>query len=184
MIEFCQATPKNFPEIQLVAYQTWPVAFRGILSPEQISYMLKLMYSQTSLSEQMTVKGHRFLLANTQNLCVGFGSYELNYNGNDTTKIHKLYILPSAQGKGLGKQIINCVMEQAMENNNELLSLNVNRNNKAVCFYEKLGFKKIRDESTPIGRGFVMEDIVMEKNIRIKATNQDRLQECLDKRLG
>lgn len=183
MIEFCQATPKNFPEIQLVAYQTWPVAFRGILSPEQISYMLKMMYSQTSLSEQMTVKGHRFLLAKTMNLCVGFVSYEINYNGTATTKIHKLYILPSAQGKGLGKRIVNRVMEHAMEHSNDLLSLNVNRNNKAVCFYEKLGFKKIRDESTSIGRGFVMEDTVMEKNIRINATDPNRLQECLDNRL-
>ena len=43
------------------------------------------------------------------------------------------------------------------------LQLNVNRKNKALHFYEKQGFKIIREEDIDIGSGYFMNDYVLEK---------------------
>jgi ribosomal protein S18 acetylase RimI-like enzyme len=42
------------------------------------------------------------------------------------------------------------------------LELNVNRQNTAIGFYKKLGFKIIAEEDIPIGNGFFMNDYVMQ----------------------
>jgi ribosomal protein S18 acetylase RimI-like enzyme len=45
------------------------------------------------------------------------------------------------------------------------LQLNVNRNNPAKIFYEKLGFAVLNEEDIDIGNGYFMNDYVMQKMI-------------------
>ena len=40
------------------------------------------------------------------------------------------------------------------------IELNVNRFNDAVRVYEKLGFRRIREEKNDIGHGYYMDDYV------------------------
>ena len=42
---------------------------------------------------------------------------------------------------------------------------NVNRNNKAVGFYEHMGMKKSREGDFPIGNGYYMNDYIMQLKI-------------------
>ena len=165
MIQITEATSQDYILIQQIAHQTWPDTFSDILSPAQIAYMLVMMYSMSALTEQMEEKGYTFLLAKEEDKYLGFAAYELNYQGLAKTKLHKIYILPKAQGKGLGKLLITHVAEIAVQNQTEVVSLNVNRNNPAINFYEKLGFKKVMEENIPIGEGFYMEDFVMDKKL-------------------
>ena len=108
MISITPATEAQLPIIQTIAYQTWPTTFAAILSPEQIDYMLGMMYSTDSLKTQLNDKNHVFLLAQDSESgnYLGFLSYELGYKGVPKTKIHKIYLLPASQGKGVGKQLI------------------------------------------------------------------------------
>jgi ribosomal protein S18 acetylase RimI-like enzyme len=165
MIKIGVAERKDYLTIQQIAHQTWYPTFEKILSKEQIAYMLEMMYSLRAIEEQIEHKGHIFLLAKEEENCVGYASYETNYQGTYKTKIHKIYVLPSAQGKGVGKILMDSIEKIAKEKGNKLLSLNVNRNNPAINFYEKIGFKKIRQEDIDIGKGFLMQDFIMEKNI-------------------
>ena len=48
---------------------------------------------------------------------------------------------------------------------NTCLSLNVNCHNKAIQFYEKMGFRHVGSEKIDIGQGYVMDDFVMEKSL-------------------
>lgn len=123
-----------------------------------------MMYSVSALQEQFE-KGHHFILAAEDEDPVGFASYELNYDGTSKTKIHKIYILPSQQGKGTGKTLIGYIAEEARKNNQQALLLNVNKNNIAQHFYNKLGFDVIDEVVIDIGNGYVMDDFVMEKPI-------------------
>ncbi len=167
MISITPATEAQLPIVQTIAYQTWPATFASILSPEQIDYMLDMMYSDEALKTQMHKKRHVFLLAQESDSTnyLGFLSYELNYRGVPKTKIHKIYLLPASQGKGVGKQLIEAVVERAKATQNNTLSLNVNRHNKAIHFYERLGFGHVATERIDIGNGFIMDDYVMEKSL-------------------
>jgi len=164
-LEIVAADDTHFPIIQDIAQRTWPDTFNTILSKEQIDFMLDGMYSVPSLRSQVSEKGHVFLMAKEGADYLGFASYETNYEGLPQTKLHKIYILPQAQGKGVGKALIMASVVKALQHRNLSLLLNVNRDNKAVHFYQKMGFVIIAEEDIPLGNGFWMEDYVMEKKL-------------------
>jgi GNAT superfamily N-acetyltransferase len=169
MITVTAATEHDLSIIREIAYQTWPSTFGEILSTAQIGYMLDMMYSMDALNTQVNEKNHVFLLAQESDskIYLGFTSYEFDYKGQSKTKIHKIYLLPASQGKGVGRLLIDQVAELASAHGNDTLSLNVNKYNKAVQFYERMGFSTVDTETIDIGNGFIMDDYVMEKPMKI-----------------
>ncbi|PZX53361.1 GNAT family N-acetyltransferase [Algoriphagus chordae] len=161
MIQVISVSKADLTTIQSIAHRTWPDTFGKILSPAQIDYMLHRFYDIPNLEAQLE-QGHSFLLADEDGEKLGFTGFELNQIPG-TTKIHKIYILPTAQGKGIGKRLIKSISEIALDNQQESLLLNVNKYNKgAIDFYEYLGFVNIKTEVIDIGEGYVMDDFVFE----------------------
>lgn len=159
-IRFAQA--EDLKIIGFLAQQTWPQTYRSILSESQIGYMMNLFYHPDSLKKQLLEQKHVFVLAEEEgNHPVGFASYSQS-NDKGLYKLHKIYVLPSQQGKGLGKVIIDFIVEQIRPQGAIALQLNVNRYNKARQFYEKFGFRVIAEEDINIGNGYFMNDYVME----------------------
>lgn len=156
-----QAKTSDISIVIELTKKIWPVAYGKILSIAQLNYMIDKFYNETALIELMQ-KGHVFYLAQDNNdNYVGFVSYEINCEPNKT-KIHKIYVLPETQGTGLGKQFFELVKQKAKENHQKAVFLNVNKYNNAIHFYTKLGFTKVKDEVIDIGKGYVMDDYVME----------------------
>lgn len=156
-------TDSQFAVVRSIAFEVWPKAYGAILSEVQLEYMLGMMYSVTALQEQATLKQHHFVLIYANDEPVGFASYEHNVNKSGTTKIHKIYVLSSQQGKGTGKTLIDFIEQKALASGDKALFLNVNKYNAAIQFYQKTGFKIAKEEVIDIGNGFVMDDYVMEK---------------------
>ncbi|WP_298152611.1 GNAT family N-acetyltransferase [Flavobacterium sp.] len=165
MIHITKAQANEFNIIQYIVNETWPVAYGRILSKAQLDYMIALFYSLEMLNENVK-NGHHFYFAKEDDTVLGFLGIEHNYKGNPVTRIHKIYMLPESQGKGIGKLLIDKAAQLAEENQSEKLSLNVNRFNPAKGFYEKLGFENVGSEDVAIGNGYLMEDYMMEKKIR------------------
>lgn len=157
MLVISEATTKDFKIIQEIAYKSWPATYGSILSKEQIDYMLNLFYSEETLLENLNKKGHCFILVFEDNNCLGFASYEHNYSDKNVTRLHKIYLLPESQGKGAGKLLIDSVEELAKENDSTAISLNVNKFNKALSFYQKIGFKVIAEEVIELDFGYLMK---------------------------
>ncbi len=161
---FTVATHSQLEIIQDLAKAIWPDAYGAILSQEQLEYMMEMMYSLNSLENQLK-NNIVFLLAKEDNDFIGFASYELNFQNSNKTKIHKLYVLPTIQGKGFGKNLILHIQEIAKKNSNAALILNVNKYNKAKDFYLHNQFEIADSLVVDIGNGYVMDDFVMEKKI-------------------
>jgi|SRR5690554_3021272 len=155
----------DIPAIRAIAYATWFPTFEGILSQDQIEYMLEMMYSVESLTQQIEIKNHSFFLAQENNQILGFMSVELNYQKPQIAKVHKIYVLPEAQHKGIGKLLMHKAEEVAREQQHTKLQLNVNRQNKALNFYQKLGYQILTTEDIDIGKGYLMEDYILEKEV-------------------
>ncbi len=154
------ATQEQLPIVQELAHQIWPITYGNILSKEQFDYMMEMMYSIDSLEQQLPTKP--FLLVEDDGEFIGFASYEINWENTTKTKIHKLYVLPQIQGKGIGRILINHIKDIAVQKQNSALILTVNRFNKAKDFYQKLGFHIVEEKQFPIGNGYIMDDYVME----------------------
>jgi len=164
MITIVDANAGDFETIRDLAYAIWPKTYGHILSPEQLDFMLSSFYSPEALA-QTVAKGHRYVLVVEEGKTLGFMGYEHGYKGNPVTRIHKIYVLPETQGKGLGKMLIEKAAILARDNHSEALSLNVNRFNNAVGFYQKIGFVITGEEDIHIGHGYLMEDFMMEKKL-------------------
>ena len=152
---------EELPIITRLAHEIWPIAFAEILSPPQIEYMLNWMYSQEKFTEQFD-NGHYFFGGFINDKAVGFMGIEPHFPTAHSLKIHKLYVLPTLHGHGYGKAFIEQAKTEATKNECTSLVLNVNRFNKAVQFYQHLGYTIIKEENIDIGDGYLMEDHVME----------------------
>lgn len=151
--------PEQVNVIQDLAYLIWPQTFAEILSPAQIQYMLEWMYNLKTLRDQAE-NGHEFYVFFENEKAIGFIGVE-SFPTEDKLKIHKIYVLPDTQGKGVGKRLLQKAIKVAKEKSISNVFLNVNRFNKAVGFYEKMGFEILYEENIDIGNGYLMEDYVM-----------------------
>ncbi|MBC7605936.1 MAG: GNAT family N-acetyltransferase [Burkholderiales bacterium] len=163
MIEIFEATTEDLSEIREIAYKTWPYAYGEILKREQIDYMLDLFYAEATLKENILEKGHFFLLAKSHDTPIGFASFEHHYTNQKLTRLHKLYVLPEAQGKAVGRLLVAAVELSAHQNKSKIISLNVNKFNKAFHFYRNLGFETVGEQDIELAHGYLMEDYKMEK---------------------
>ncbi|KUG09896.1 GNAT family N-acetyltransferase [Solirubrum puertoriconensis] len=161
------ATLADIPTIIELAEATWEPTYRFIISREQIEYMYRVIYTPASLERQMTDEGHRFLVLHCEGHPAGYASFSERATEPGTFKLHKLYVLPSHQGRRLGQQLVAAVEDAAREAGGEWLELNVNRHNPALGFYEHLGFQQHREEDIPIGP-YWMNDYVMRKPLQAK----------------
>ena len=157
-----KATKQDLTTIHTLAHEIWWPTYQSFLSKEQISFMLNKSYSEAALEEQMN-ENVIFLLGERNDTAVAFAGYLLNLT-NRICNLHKLYILPSEQGKGTGKTLINHIMEISQEAGANILELNVNRNNPALGFYKALGFEIIQEVDIPY-YGFVLNDFVLRKRL-------------------
>lgn len=165
-MEVKTAFPNELNVIQSIAERTWPVTYGGILSNGQLAYMLEMMYSVEALDRNLE-EGVQFILAEEDGEYFGFGGFEHQYNGQNRTHVHKIYVLPQAQGRNIGRLLMAFMEQSAIDNGSEQLTLNVNRHNQAFHFYEKLGFGILESVDIAIGNGYLMEDYVMGKAISI-----------------
>ena len=161
-----KATIEDIPLINRLAWIVFPHTYKELLSPGQIDFMMDWMYSPTNLHKQMTEEGHIYYLAFQDDEPAGYLS--IQPEGEHVYHLQKIYVLPSYQGKKLGKLLF----QQAIDGIKELhpapcqMRLNVNRyNTKAVEFYQRMGMKKIFEGDFDIGHGYLMTDYIMALDI-------------------
>ncbi|MBW8524179.1 GNAT family N-acetyltransferase [Chryseobacterium chendengshani] len=162
-MKLIKATEEDIPVIQDLAKRSWRNAYAEILSEEQMKYMLDTMYSKAEISEHLKNPNYYYFLVfdEKSNSYDGFLGYENHYE-NQTTKLHRIYLVPESKGKGLGKKTLNFLNERVKESGDARIILNVNKYNSAKKFYESQGYKIYDEGVFDIGNDFVMDDYLME----------------------
>ena len=153
------ASLNDIPVIQSLAERTWWSTYSSIISAEQIRYMLDTIYGAEELRHVMNNGSQTFIILSDENGPQGYASFGLRSENPEICKLHKLYVLPDNQGKGYGKMLVDDVIRRLMPGV-KYLELNVNRHNKARDFYQRAGFKILREEDVSIGP-YWMNDYVM-----------------------
>src|SRR5690606_22402537 len=125
--------------IQTLSERIWWAHYPGIISNDQIRYMLERMYAVQTLTE-ILASGHRFMLAELNGAPAAYCQSEPRA---DHHFIHKIYADPALHGQGLGKSLMDDARHAAA---GKPLRLHVNRHNtKALNFYHRYGFTIIAD---------------------------------------
>ena len=162
-IEIRPITPPEVPAIASLAREIWQATYPGIITQEQIDFMLEQRYGHERLYDDLE-DAHKWLdQAIYEGRRVGFAFSEL-YKGE--FKLDKLYIHPDVQRRGVGGQLIAHVAERARKQGYPCVILQVNKRNvNAINSYQKYGFTVRETTVDDIGRGYVMDDFVMEKKL-------------------
>ncbi len=162
--ELIEATQNDTALISRLGHEIWRQVYPPIIGEEQVEYMLESMYNTEALNHQITQQGHLFFIAYLDGEAIGFVSCSYHHGvEHNRTRIHKLYLYPSVQGKGLGAKMVNHIEALSKEQGDTALELNVNKYNPALHFYQKTGFAIESEVVLDIGKGYVMDDYVMVK---------------------
>lgn len=129
-----------------------------IIGCDQNDYMIKLFQSQTAIAEQLS-HGYRYFFMVQGGEDIGFMAF---YKRDDELYLSKLYLAKPHRGKGYAKEMLEFLTDRGKELGARCITLNVNKNNPTTAIYERLGFRKLRDEKNDIGGGFYMDDYVYE----------------------
>ena len=187
MIEMRKAAKEDLQAIHDMAQVVFRHTSRDILSPEQMDYMMEMMYSLPNLQKQLE-EGHHYYIAYyvsapscADEVCgnadrnAPCGYVSVQYQGKDDDGVevyhlHKIYVMPHAQGRGLGMRLFqrivdhvkSVVYDPAISRQQHIrIELNVNKHNSAVNFYKHIGMRIIHEEDYPIGNGFYKTDYIM-----------------------
>ena len=127
MIEIVKATGEDLQTIHDMAQVVFRHTYRDILSPEQMEYMMDMMYSLPNLQKQLEEGHHYYIAYIHENTAVyetiveggvsaaedavgeyvpcGYVSVQYEGQDGDGTEIfhlHKIYVMPQFQGRGVG----------------------------------------------------------------------------------
>lgn len=168
------ATEADAEAISRLADVIWRAHYPGVISPEQIEFMLARMYALDTLRGEMRTGGIRYELLSAGGELSGFASFG-PAGPPGVFKLHKLYLRPALHGRGLGSRLLRHCEDEACKLGARRLILAVNkRNTKAIAAYERNGFTIAESVCVDIGGGFVMDDFVMAKELDSTAADQPR----------
>ena len=97
------ATEIELPILESLAREIWPHTYSDIITKEQMDFMLNWMYSKETLIKQRKA-GHEFYILQKDSTDIGFLAIE---QAGDELKVNKVYVLPTSQGLGAGKKLMD-----------------------------------------------------------------------------
>jgi diamine N-acetyltransferase len=164
-IQILPAADADLPAISTLAGEIWRECYVGVISAEQIEYMLRWMYNVSTMIREKR-EGVRYDKVLVAGALAGFAAWGPAPSDPAVCKLHKLYVLASVRGRGVGSHALRHVMTGAAKAGFSKLVLNVNKNNtRAIAAYKRNGFLVLREVCDPIGGGFVMDDFVMGRKL-------------------
>lgn len=159
-------------EIGRLAHEIWREHYPGIISAEQVEYMLARQYSPEALRRSFREPGVRFDRALRAGEAIGYSAYG-PVEEPGALKLHSLYVRADARRSGCGSALLARVVAHAREGGRTRVVLRVNRaNHTAIRAYRRWGFRIRGTLVTDIGGGFVMDDHRMELDLASRSARR------------
>lgn len=144
--------------IAQVHVNSWKSTYKGLISDAYLD-SLSVGSFERFWADQLEASSLSPYVAETGSGIVGFvqggplREKDYRYQG----EIYSLYLLKSHQRKGLGKQLVQAVMEDLITEGMSSFLVWVLADNPSCGFYEKLGGKKIGTKQVQIGGNMLQE---------------------------
>ncbi|WP_232620919.1 MULTISPECIES: GNAT family N-acetyltransferase [Virgibacillus] len=144
VMEIRKANSNDALGVAKVQVNSWKTTYNNIVPDE---YLEQMTYENREKKwKDIIPKQDVFVAENNKGEIVGFsnageertGKYP-DYKG----ELYAIYILKEHQGKGIGKLLLNPVVESLKDKNIFSMAVSVLEENKSRLFYEHLGAKEI-----------------------------------------
>ena len=152
-------SPDDIRAVEDLAGIIWNESFKGIISQDQIDYMLEEFQSYAAIKNS--------ILSGSLYFIITFEGKRVGYMGilpeGRKVFLSKIYVCSKYRRNGIASSAIGLIREMASERGWKSAYLTVNKNNTgSIEFYKKIGFKITSEKIADIGEGFVMDDYIME----------------------
>lgn len=153
MIVVREATETDIPSLQQVAISTYQDTFAQFNTPENMQAYFDQAYNLKTLTDELHEEKSKLFIACEDDRILGFARLR-QYDevrhllGENTIELQRLYVLTTAQGKSIGKLLMEKSLTFASAHHYEWIWLGVwERNFKAQEFYKKWGFEKFSEHT-------------------------------------
>lgn len=130
------ATEADVAAIRDVLVRTWHATYDAIFGVEQVNTITSAWHTPERIRAGLAEPGNLTLVAEVDGQVVG--TLGAGISGRSVA-LHRLYILPEMQGRGLGKGLFKAMVRHYPEAGRITLEVEP-RNRPAIAFYERLGF--------------------------------------------
>lgn len=155
-----RATAEDIDLIRRLADEAFRATYRELLTPGQLDYMMAWMYAPEVLRRELAA-GIAWFVASADGEPCGYLSVERQEEA--LFHLQKIYVLPRFQGRGVGAFLFGHAVGyiRSVHPGPCRMELNVNRRNRAVDFYVRMGMRRLREGDFPIGDGYYMNHYIM-----------------------
>ncbi len=150
---------EDFPAVRRILWESWIAAYSSFIPEEDLRAYLEATYQIASLSLLYDSTFIHGFIGETDGEAVGFARTQFHKN---ETRLYlaSLYLLPAFQGKGIGGRLLRAAEEKAGAYGLTELWVGVMvRNEAAGRWYERKGFRFVREEPFRMGRTTVSHKI-------------------------
>ncbi|MBR6021801.1 MAG: GNAT family N-acetyltransferase [Kiritimatiellae bacterium] len=157
------STDADIAAVRRMADAIWPPTFSPILPPDQIPYMMRMMYDAPVIRAELGagVRWELVLLDGEPAGYLSWGPYPPPGRPG-AAKLHKVYLLPALHSRGIGQAMLAHALDACRADGYSRVFLAVNkRNDRAIRAYKRHGFAVAESVVADIGSGFVMDDYLM-----------------------
>lgn len=161
MVNIRKAVLEDAPAIAAVHVAAWRESYRGIVADEvlnNLSIQRRTDQWVDSLSDEKHAY-HRAFVAEMDGQVVGFASYGLPQinSANFGGELFAIYILKAAHKMGIGRRLVQIVVNGLRAMGSKSMMVWVLRDNPARGFYERLGGEYLYEKPIEIGGATLME---------------------------
>ncbi len=159
----CVKDDSDVLRLEKLAEKIWNQHFVPIIGKPQVDYMLEKFQSFEPMKVQIS-EGMNYYLLSIDSEDVAYCGFKKDGN---RVFLSKLYVKLEHRGKGLSKVLLNKAKEFASANGLHAVYLTVNKHNDdTINIYKHIGFEVIDSVVTDIANGFVMDDYIMQLELK------------------
>lgn len=165
-IEEC--TPDDLTVLQKLSHDTFDETFRDQNTPENMEAYLKTAFTREKLALELMHPASQFFFIFHEDEIAGYlkvntGTAQTEEMGDETLELERIYISRNFQKLGLGKILLDKVLQIARSSGKKKVWLGVwEYNSKALEFYKRKGFALVSAHSFFMGDE-EQTDLIMEK---------------------
>ena len=148
-MEIVKATVQHLDELLEFARDNFLLTYGHMNTKDNMRDYLQTTFSYKSFQYEFLDPESDFYVILLGNKIIGYyksnvGDAQTEDNLPNSLELERVYVTDSLKGQGLGRKMIDHAIAQAKSKNLDFIWLGVwEKNQKAIAFYEKMGFKSI-----------------------------------------
>ncbi len=156
------ASERDVEAVQTLLRETWVATYVPFYGEAKVGELIAAWHTPDSIRARILRKDGEFLVADDGRQLGGMGFAAMSEKMTKTAMLHQLYVHPSFQNMGIGRDIF-AELETCFPDA-EIMRLEVEpKNVRAISFYARLGFVEVDRTRNCGGGDSGIEAIVMEK---------------------